>query len=328
MLKYAIKRLVMLIPVLLGVTLIIFTLLYFTPGNPAEMLLPDDATEEQIAMKEEELGLNDPFFVRYGTYLFNLLTKGDFGTSYTTGRPVLEEILIRFPRTMQLATASILIAVTIGIFAGIISATKQNSMLDKVAVGISMVGVSMPNFWQGLLLILLFAVHWRMLPASGLGGFEYWILPALTIGTSSAANIMRMTRSTMLEVIRQDYIRTARSKGQTERIIKYKHALRNALIPIVTVIGNSFGSMLCGAVVTEQVFSIPGIGKLLVDAIGVRNFPMVQGCVLYLAFIHAIVNLAVDLLYAFIDPRIKSQYGGSHKRKLAKMQKALAKEAA
>ncbi len=328
MLKYALKRLVMLIPVLLGVTLIIFTLLYFTPGNPAEMLLPDDATEEQIAMKEEELGLNDPFFVRYGNYLFNLVTKGDFGTSYTTGRPVLEEILIRFPRTMQLATASIVIAVTIGIFAGIISATRQNSVLDKVAVGISMVGVSMPNFWQGLLLILLFAVHWRMLPASGLGGFEYWILPALTIGTSSAANIMRMTRSTMLEVIRQDYIRTARSKGQTERVIKYKHALRNALIPIVTVIGNSFGSMLCGAVVTEQVFSIPGIGKLLVDAISVRNFPMVQGCVLYLAFIHAIVNLAVDMLYAFIDPRIKSQYGGSHKRKVEKMKRALAKEAA
>ncbi|MPN48628.1 Glutathione transport system permease protein GsiC [bioreactor metagenome] len=172
----------------------------------------------------------------------------------------------------------------------------------------------MPNFWQGLLNILIFSVWLGWLPASGFGGWKYWVLPALTIGTSSSANIMRMTRSTMLEVVRQDYIRTARAKGQTERVIRYHHALRNAMIPIVTVIGNSFGSMLSGAVITESIFAIAGLGKLLVDAINVRNYPMVQGCVLFIALIHAVVNLAVDLLYAFIDPRIKSQYSAKTKK--------------
>lgn len=325
MLRYALNRLLMMIPVLLGVTLIIFTLLYFTPGNPAEMLLPDDASAEQIAMKEEELGLDDPFIVRYVNYLKNIVTKGDFGTSYTTGRPVSEEILIRFPRTIKLATASIIVAIVMGLFCGIVSATRQYSIFDKISVAISMIGVSMPNFWQGLLNILVFSVWLGVLPASGFDSWKHWILPALTIGTSSSANIMRMTRSTMLEVVRQDYIRTARAKGQTEGVIKYKHALRNAMIPIATVIGNSFGSMLCGAVITESIFAIAGLGKLLVDAINVRNYPMVQGCVLFLALIHAVVNLAVDLLYAFIDPRIKSQYSSKYKR--VKKSKNVAKEA-
>lgn len=326
MLKYVAKRLLMLIPVLLGVTLIIFTLLYFTPGNPAEMLLPDDATAEQIAMKEKELGLNDPFAIRYFNYLKGIVTRGDFGTSYTTGRPVSDEILARFPRTIKLATASIVVAIAMGVLCGIISATRQYSIFDKIAVGVSMIGVSMPNFWQGLLNILIFSVWLGWLPASGFGGWKYWVLPALTIGTSSAANIMRMTRSTMLEVVRQDYIRTARAKGQTESVIRYHHALRNAMIPVVTVIGNSFGSMLCGAVITESIFAIAGLGKLLVDAINVRNYPMVQGCVLFLALIHAVVNLAVDLLYAFIDPRIKSQY--SDKTKKMKKARQIARGAA
>lgn len=322
MLRYAVRRLLMLIPVLLGVTLIIFTLLHFTPGNPAEMLLPDDATAEQIAQKEHELGLDQPFFVQYFNYLKGIVTEGDFGTSYTTGRSVSEEIFIRFPRTIMLATASIIVAIIMGILCGIISATKQYSAFDHAAVAISMVGVSMPNFWQGLLMILLFSVWLGWLPPSGFDHWTCWILPAVTIGTSSSANIMRMTRSTMLEVVRQDYIRTARAKGQTENNIRFHHALKNAMIPIVTVIGNSFGSMLCGAVVTESIFSIAGLGKLLVDSINVRNYPMVQGCVLFLALIHAVVNLGVDLLYAFIDPRIKSQYSGGKKRK-AKPVKAL-----
>lgn len=326
MLKYAVKRLLMLIPVLLGVTLIIFTLLHFTPGNPAEMLLPDDATEEQIIQKEHELGLDQPFFVQYFNYLKKIVTEGDFGTSYTTGRSVSEEIFVRFPRTIILASASILVAIAMGVICGIISATKQYSTFDHVAVAVSMVGVSMPNFWQGLVNILIFSVWLGWLPPSGFSHWTCWILPALTIGTASAANIMRMTRSTMLEVIRQDYIRTARAKGQTENVIRFQHALRNAMIPIVTVIGNSFGSMLCGAVVTESIFSIAGLGKLLVDSINVRNYPMVQGCVLFLALIHAVVNLGVDLLYAFIDPRIKSQYGGSKKKKA--LPKAAVKEAA
>ena len=313
------------LPVLLGVTLIIFLLMYITPGNPAELLLPDDATPDQIAQKEIELGLNDPFIVRFFDYVKGIVTRFDFGTSYTTGRSVTDEILVRFPTTIKLAVASILVAIALGIICGVISAIKQYTIFDNIAVVVSMIGVSMPNFWQGLLLILLFAVQLRWFPASGTGGLKYWILPALTIGTSSAANIMRMTRSTMLEVIRQDYIRTARAKGQSERVIITLHALRNALIPIVTVIGNSFGSMLCGAVLTESIFGIPGLGKLVVDAINVRNYPMVQGAVLFIAFVHAAVNLGVDLLYAMIDPRIKSQYAGAAKGKGLWMRKEAAK---
>ena len=313
------------LPVLLGVTLIIFLLMYITPGNPAELLLPDDATPDQIAQKEIELGLNDPFIVRFFDYVKGIVTRFDFGTSYTTGRSVTDEILVRFPTTIKLAVASILVAIALGIICGVISAIRQYTIFDNIAVVVSMIGVSMPNFWQGLLLILLFAVQLRWFPASGTGGLKYWILPALTIGTSSAANIMRMTRSTMLEVIRQDYIRTARAKGQSERVIITLHALRNALIPIVTVIGNSFGSMLCGAVLTESIFGIPGLGKLVVDAINVRNYPMVQGAVLFIAFVHAAVNLGVDLLYAMIDPRIKSQYAGAAKGKGLWMRKEAAK---
>lgn len=317
MLKYTVKRLLMMIPVLMAVTLVIFTLVYITPGNPAELLLPDGSTEEAIHQKEVELGLDKPFLVQYFNYMKKIVTKFDFGTSYTTGRSVTEEILTRFPTTIKLACASILVAVLIGVFCGVISATKQYSAFDNIAVVASMVGVSMPNFWQGLLNIVVFAVWLGWFPASGMGGVKYWVLPAITIGTSSAANIMRMTRSTMLEVIRQDYIRTARGKGQKEKIITYRHALRNALIPIVTVVGNSFGSLLCGAVLTESIFAIPGLGKLVVDSIGVRNYPMVQGSVLFIAFVHAMVNLLVDLLYAAIDPRIRSQFGGARKKRKA-----------
>ena len=321
MLRYALKRILMMIPILLAVTLIIFTLVYITPGNPAELLLPDDATEEQIAMKEEELGLNDPFFVRYFDYVKGIVTRFDFGTSYTTGRSVTDEILVRFPTTIKLAVASIVVAMVLGVLCGVTSAVHQYTFFDNCAVVVSMLGVSMPNFWQGLLNILIFSVILGWFAASGIGGFKFWVLPALTIGTSSAANIMRMTRSTMLEVIRQDYIRTARGKGQTERVIRYVHALRNAMIPIVTVIGNSFGSMLCGAVLTESIFSIPGLGKLVVDAISVRNYPMVQGTVLFIAFIHAMVNLFVDLLYAAIDPRIRSRYEGAVRKKAPRIAK-------
>ena len=325
MIKFIAKRLLMMIPVLLAVTLIIFTLMVITPGNPAELLLPDDATQEQIDQKEKELGLDQPFVVRYVNYVKNIVTKFDFGTSYTTGRSVSEEILTRFPTTIKLAVASITVAVVIGVLAGVISATRQYSAFDNTAVVVSMVGVSMPNFWQGLLNILVFAVILRWFPASGIyDGWKSWVLPAVTIGTSSAANIMRMTRSTMLEVIRQDYIRTARGKGQSEVKIRYVHALRNALIPIITVIGNSFGSMLCGAVLTESIFSIPGLGKLVVDAINIRNYPMVQGAVLFIAFIHAMVNLLVDILYAVIDPRIRSQYSRPRKNRAAVRKKAAA----
>jgi peptide/nickel transport system permease protein len=218
----------------------------------------------------------------------------------------------RFPATLQLAGAAVLVAVAIGIPIGIISATRQYSIFDNVSMFIALLGVSMPNFWQGMLLIIVFAVNLGWLPSGGLRGGSYnfvdLILPAITLGTGSAAVIARMTRSSMLEVIRQDYIKTARAKGQTERIITNKHALKNALIPIITVIGLNFGSLLGGAVLTESIFTIPGVGRLMVDAISARDFPVVQGGVLFIALMFSVVNLAVDILYSFVDPRIKSQY--------------------
>ena len=263
----------------------------------------------------EEMGLNEPFLVRYGTYIKGIVTEGDFGISYSTKRPVLEEILDRFPTTLLLATLSITLALLIGIVAGVIAATKQYSIFDNLATGLSLLGVSMPTFWQGLMLIIVFAVWLRWLPASGFSGPRYWILPVLAIGPSTASTIMRMTRSSMLEVLRQDYIRTARAKGQTERVVIVKHALKNALIPIITVAGLSFGGLLGGAVMAETIFSIPGLGKMMVDAINARNYPVVQGGVLFVAIVVSLVNLAVDLLYAFIDPRIKSQYKTQSRKK-------------
>lgn len=315
MAKYILKRLLMMIPVLIGVSLVIFTMVYFTPGDAPEMILGDLGTPEDKALMREELKLDEPFLIRYLDYLKGLVFEGDLGTSYTTKRPVIDEILERFPATVILAGMSAILASIIGIIAGIISATKQYSLFDNIATGLSLVGVSMPNFWQGLMLILLFSVWLRWLPASGFSGPNYWILPVITIGTSNAATIMRMTRSSMLEVIRQDYIRTARAKGQVERVVIWKHALRNALIPIVTTIGLTFGKMLGGAVLTESIFSIAGIGKLMVDAIKLRNTPVVQGGVIFIAFSLSIVNLLVDILYAYIDPRIKSQYMKAKKNK-------------
>ena len=298
----------MMIPVLLGVTLVVFTMMYLTPGDPARIMLGEAAQPEEIERLREELGLNQSYLVRFGNYLKNILLHGDLGISYTTKESVTNEIVARFPTTLLLAFLSVTIAVCIGIPIGILAATRQYSVFDNIGTFLSLIGVSMPNFWQGLMLIILFSVYLGWLPSSGFYGVRYWILPSVTIGTSSAAVIMRMTRSSMLEVIRQDYIRTARAKGQTEMKIIVVHALKNALIPVITVVGLQFGILLGGAVLTESVFSIPGLGKLMIDSIKSRNFPMVQGGVLFIAMVFSFVNLAVDLLYAWVDPRIKSQY--------------------
>ena len=279
------------------------------------MILGDMATPEDIQMMRTELKLDEPYVVQYVNYVKNIVTKGDFGTSYSTKRPVLEELLERFPNTFKLAGLSVLLSVIIGVTVGIISATRQYSFLDNFATTLSLIGVSMPNFWQGMMLILVFAVYLRWLPPSGFSTPLHWILPAVTIGTSSAASIMRMTRSSMLEVIRQDYIRTARAKGQSERVVIWSHALKNALIPVITVVGLSFGRLLGGAVLTESIFSIAGIGKLMVDSINLRNYPMVQGGVLFIAVVMSIVNLIVDVLYAYVDPRIRTQYTSFRIRK-------------
>ncbi len=296
MLIYMLKRILYLIPILIGVTLIVFTMMYFTPGDPARLLLGETAPQEDVDRLREDMGLDEGYFSQFFRYVTNVFLRFDLGTSYISKTSVLDDIMGRFPTTA-------LIAVLIGVPAGIISAVRQYSAFDYAATLGALLGVSMPNFWQGLMNVLIFSVWLRWLPASGFYGPEYWILPVLTIGTSTI--IMRMTRSSMLEVIRQDYIRTARAKGQTEGKIITRHALKNALIPIVTVIGLQIGYLLGGSLLAEVVFSIPGIGKLMVDSIKARDFPLVQGGVLFIAFVFCLVNLLVDLLYAMLDPRIK-----------------------
>lgn len=315
--RYILRRLLMMVPVLLGVLVIVFTMNHITPGDPARQLAGETASTEAIEALREELGLNQPLLVQFKDYVVKLVTKGDLGISYQTRQPVLDEIMARFPTTFLLALVSMVFSVGIGVPVGIISATRQYSWIDNTSMVVALVGVSMPNFWQGLMNILIFSVYLQWLPATGFYGWKYWILPALTIGTSSAATIARMTRSSMLEVVRQDYIRTARAKGQTERKIVIRHALKNALIPIITVIGIQFGSLLGGAVLTETVFAIPGLGKFMVDAIKARNYPVVQGGVLFLAVVFSFVNLLVDILYAYIDPRIKSIYRRQKMRETA-----------
>lgn len=316
MIKFILKRLAMMIPVLLGVTLVVFTIMYFTPGDPASIILGDMATEEDRELFNEQYGLNGSYIEQYLSYMKRVIFEGDLGTSYVTKMSVTSEILARFPTTFKLAGLSIILATLIGIVCGIISATKQYSVFDRVATAASLIGVSLPNFWQGMMLVIVFSAWLGWFPPSGFSTPMHWVLPSVTIGTSSAANIMRMTRSSMLEVIRQDYIRTARSKGQKEKVVIWKHALRNALIPIITVIGLSFGKLLGGAVLTESIFSIAGIGKLMVDAIKAKNTPLVQGGVLFIAVVMCFVNLLVDILYAYVDPKIRSQYTSGRRKKL------------
>lgn len=307
MLRYAVKRILFTVPVLIGVTFIIFTMMYFTPGDPARMILGDTATEAEVEELREEMGLNDPFLVRYGNYMWDLC-HGDMGSSYVTGLPVTEEILARLPITARLAVLSCIFSVLIGVPVGVISAVKQYSALDNITMVMALLGITIPSFWLAMMLVMVFSVNLGWLPASGLYGWKYYILPVVSISAVSIATFTRMTRSSMLEVIRQDYIRTARAKGQTEQKIITKHALKNALIPIITVIGIQFASGLSGAVVNEQIFAIPGLGKMMVDAIKARNYPVVQGGVLMVALTFSLVNLAVDILYAYVDPRIRSQY--------------------
>ena len=318
MLKFIAKRLLVMIPVLIGVTFIIFSMMYITDGDPARMMLGDLATDEEVEALREEMGLNDSFFTQYFNYLGDLL-HGDLGTSYATKQPVAAVVAARLPATIKLAFLSCLFAIVVGVSIGIISAVRQYSVVDSIARVVSLLGISLPNFWLALLLMLLFSVKLGWLPASGLYGPAYYIMPMISISAVSIATFARTTRSSMLEVIRQDYIRTARAKGQNEWVIVFRHALKNALIPIITIVGVQFATALGGAVVNEQVFAIPGLGKLMVDSIKSRDFPVVQGGVLIIAFMFSILNLLVDLLYAFVDPRIKSQYmkGNKNKKKLA-----------
>ena len=310
--KYVLKRLLMLIPVIIGVTFVVFFILNLAPGDPAAIILGDQATAEALPMKREELGLNDPIFVRYFHYMRDLL-HGSLGVSYKNSIPVWDQVVERLPNTAILACAGILVALLIGIPIGIISAKKQYSLLDNVSMVFALIGVSMPNFWSGLLLVMFFSLTLGWLPSQGMAsGFgpmlKSLILPALTLGFNSAAMVARMTRSSMLEVIRQDYISTARAKGDDERTITFQHMLKNALIPIITAVGLQFGNLLGGAMLAETVFSWPGLGRLMVESIKSKDIPMVLGCVIFLATMFTLVNLLVDIIYAFVDPRIKSLY--------------------
>ena len=307
MLKYILKRLLMAIPVLLGVTFIVFTIMSFTPGDPVQTMLGDNYTQEAYDEITEELGLNDPFLVRYVNYVVDLV-QGEMGVSYSTKRAVSDEIFSRFPATVRLAGAAIFLAVVFGIPLGVISATKQYSFFDSGSMFVALVGVSMPNFWLGIMLILLFAANLGWLPASGDKGFLALILPAVTLSANSLATITRMTRSSMLETIRMDYIRTARAKGLRESRVIIHHALRNAMIPVITSVGLQFGFALSGAVLVETVFSWPGIGRLLVDTIKLKDTPVVLGVVVVMAASFTVINLVIDILYACFDPRIRTQY--------------------
>ena len=296
MLKFTMKRLVYLVLVLVGVSFLVFLLLYMTPGDPVRMMLGESATPEAQAELRLELGLDDPFLVQYGRYIKNIVVHQDLGTSYSTRRPVLDEIMTVFPNTVKLATAAIIIAVILGTFLGIVSAVKQNSLLDNAVMVLALIGTSAPIFWIGILMIILFSVNLGWLPPSGFGSFKQLIMPALALGMQSTAVVARMTRSSMLEVIRQDFVKTARAKGQKESVVIMKHVFRNALIPVITVVGLQFGTLLGGAMLTEVVFSIPGVGRLMIEAIKQRDFPIVQGSVLFVAACFSLVNLAVDLL--------------------------------
>jgi len=294
----------MLIPVLLGVSLVVFSIVHIIPGDPARIMAGVDATGEEIELIRRQLDLDKPVYIQYFLWMSKVLS-GDLGRSIVTNQPVLPEIIHRFSATLQLTLAAIILAVLMGVTVGVVSATKPYSLFDHLSMVSALFGVSMPIFWMGLMFIFLFSVTLGLFPSSGKDGIEHIVLPALTLGLASTGIIARMTRSSMLEVLGQDYVRTARAKGATEDDVVYRHALKNAMIPIVTIVGLQFGYLLSGAVLTETVFNWPGIGRLMVDSIFNRDFPMIQGAVLLVASSFVLVNLLTDLLCAYLDPRVK-----------------------
>lgn len=311
MYRYIGKRLGLLLIVILGVTLLTFTLMRAAPGDMAEMIAISRYGVENLTTAEVEAirlseGLDAPVIVQYFHWLSHMI-KGDFGNSLTTGEPVLEEILIRLPATLQLSLAALLVSLAIAIPTGVFAAAKQHSVIDHLTMCSALIGTSLPVFWLGLLLMLLFSVTLGWLPVFGYGGLRYMVLPALTLGAGLAGITTRLTRSSMLEVLNQDYITTARSKGLSEGRIIFKHALKNAFIPIITVIGIQLGHLLGGTVIVESIFAWPGIGKLLVDSIYARDFATVQACALLFAIVFVVINLIVDIVYLFLNPKISYQ---------------------
>jgi peptide/nickel transport system permease protein len=297
----------MLIPILIAVSLVVYFIVDLAPGDVVDVIAPDDASPEDKELLREMMGLNDPFIIRYARYMQGLM-RGDLGKSYVNNRDVFEVYFSRLPNTLLLALAGAFVAVLIAVPLGVVSAMHRGSWKDAISMIFGLLGLSMPNFWLGLLLIIFFSLKLGLFPSYGSEGWSSIVLPAITVGTAQAALVMRTTRSSMLEVVRQDYLRTARAKGVPERTVIYKHALRNALIPIVTVMGTQLGVSLGGAVFTETVFAWPGVGRLVVDAINSRDIPMVTGCLILTTMLASFLILLVDIAYAFIDPRIKARY--------------------
>lgn len=315
MVKYVVKRLLMMIPVLLAALLIIFTLMYFVPGDPATIAAGgEQISEEQLNVIRESMGLNDPFLVRLWDYLKGIVLHLDFGTSFTTGSPVGPELLSRCVTTAKIAFISMAIMVVVGIPLGVRSAVRANTWEDRVSMALTLLGNSMPRFWLALLLVLLFSLKLKWLPSYGADTWKHYILPCICVALEGIAGIARQTRSSMLEVIRSDYVTTARSKGLSERVVIYGHALPNALISIITVIGSQFGRLMGGVVVIETVFSIRGLSVYLLNGINSRDYPVVQGAIILIAFLFSMVMLVTDLIYTFVDPRIKARYTNTKKR--------------
>lgn len=304
MLSYIVRRLLLAIPVLLGVVTLVFLALRLIPGDPALIMAGEAAPPEAVERIRKEFGLDRSLVAQYCVFLGHLF-RGHLGYSIRTRRPVAIEIWERFPATLQLTLASMLLAAVFGVAAGVISAARQYSIADYASMMGALFGISVPVFWLGLMLMWFFSVQLRWFPVGGRGTLQHLVLPAITLSTGSLALIARMTRSSMLEALRQDYVRTARAKGLRELWVQMRHALRNALIPVVTIVGLQFGGLLGGAVITETVFNWPGVGRLTVDSILARDYPVVQGAVILVAVIFVLLNLSVDLLYAFIDPRIR-----------------------
>jgi peptide/nickel transport system permease protein len=305
MLTYLVRRVLVAVPTVLGVATVVFSLLRLLPGDPATLIAGPTATPESIANIRRQLGLNLPLWQQYLSFLGRLV-RGDLGISTRTGSPVLNEIFTRVPYTVELAVTSLLLAIAVGVAAGVIAATRRNTGADLGISGGAVFGVSMPTYWLGIMLIIVFAVHLRALPAAGADQMPLsLVLPTVTLALFSMGLVARQTRSAMLEVLGQDFVRTARAKGAGRRAVLLRHALRNALLPIVTTIGLQFGALLGGAVLTESVFAWPGVGRLLVDSIGSRDYPVVQGVVLLLSLVFIAINLLTDLAYAYVDPRIR-----------------------
>lgn len=306
--KYALKRLLYMIPVLFGVAFLVFAILSMTPGDPGSIILGITADPKDIAALNTQFGYDKPFLIRFFNYIGDIVLHFDLGTSYQSRQPVVNDIVARFPNTFVLTVLSLSLSAVIGVSLGIVSAVRQYSVLDHVCVITALVFASVPGFWLGLMLMLVFALHLGLLPSYGAASLKHFILPTITISMGSAASLLRLTRSAMLETVRQEYIRTAKAKGASERRIIWKHALRNALLPVVTTLGTSFGASLGGAIIAETVFAMPGMGTLITTAIRQKDIPVVMGSTLFLAVLFSLIILIVDVLYAFIDPRIKAKY--------------------